>query len=182
MTEAFDFHASPGTLLEFIWRYSQACSSDRGHDPTVIIASPDLESPFRDAIRSHVRSQLGVDGPELDKAVSAHYEPGHATAIEVHPQPPPESTKPRPPILFIVSRPVSSTLYLEGRGTRGYWALDVAAGRVVFLKDTWCTWPTEALEGNILAHLNEKDVRNVPQREIHGLVPHDFESYHRTGQ
>ncbi|KAH9849504.1 hypothetical protein C2E23DRAFT_362283 [Lenzites betulinus] len=181
VTEAFDFHENPGTLLEFFWRYSQVDSCNRGHDPTTTAAAPDLETLFEEAIRAHVRLQLGVDGPELDHAVRAHYEPGHVTAVEVDPQPPNREATPEPPTLFIVSRPVVSPLYLVGRGTRGYWAFHVSTGRVMFLKDTWCTWlpDTEEVEGHILARLNESGVRNIPRQDVHGVTPHDAEMFER---
>ncbi|KAH9849496.1 hypothetical protein C2E23DRAFT_888207 [Lenzites betulinus] len=186
VTEAFDFHERPSILLEFFWRYSQAYYCDRGHDQTTVIARPQFEALFRDAIRAHVRSQLGVDGPELDKAVRAHYEPGHVTAVEVYPQPlgtgtGTMATTPEFRTLYLVSRPLVSPLYLVGRGTRGYWALQYDTGQIMFLKDTWCTWPADELEGAILARLNESDVRNIPQQVIHGLVPHDIDQYERDG-
>ncbi|KAI0823291.1 hypothetical protein BC628DRAFT_1325485 [Trametes gibbosa] len=181
ITEAFDFHEHPDMLLEFFWRYSQASSIERGHDHTTMVAKPELEMLFRDAVRAHVRSQLGVEGPELDKAVGVHYERGHATVIKVYPQPLPETTEPDAPTLFVVSRPVVSPLSLEGRGTRGYWALHVDRGDIVFLKDTWRSWPGHELEGDILTSLNECYVRHVPRQGLHGLVPHDTITYKRTG-
>lgn len=182
-TAAFDFHASPGTLLEFFWRFAQVSSSERGHDPTTMVANPQAETLFREAIRSHVRAQLDVDGPELDKAVSAYYQPGHVSVIIVHPELAPEAetyfvTSYR---TMLVSRPVVSPLHLEGRGTRGYWAVNPQTRRVMFLKDTWRVGPVEELEGDILARLNECNVRNIPRQDIHGTAAEDPDTL-RTGQ
>ena len=38
---------------------------------------------------------------------------------------------------FIVSRPMVTPLYLTGRATRGFWAVDESNDQLVFLKDTW---------------------------------------------
>lgn len=183
VTAAFDFHAHPGTLLEFFWRFSQASSGERGHDPTTMVANREAEALFREAIRSHVRAQLDVDGPALDKAVSAHYQPGHVSVIIVHPE-----LEPGAETYFVtsfrtmlVSRPVVSPLHLEGRGTRGYWAVDPRTRRVMFLKDTWRVGPVEELEGDILARLNECGIRNIPQQDVHGTAAEDLDML-RTGQ
>ncbi|KAH9849497.1 hypothetical protein C2E23DRAFT_737101 [Lenzites betulinus] len=181
VTEAFDFHENPGILLEFFWRYSQVLSAERGHDPTTTVGNREAEALFQEAIRAHVRAQLDVDGPELDKAVGTHYQPGHVTVVRVYHEPAPGSTVITTHSPLIISRPVVSPLYLEGRGTRGYWALDPQTGRVMFLKDTWRAFPADEMEGDILAHLNECNVRNIPRRDVHGMVPDDEDVFLRTG-
>ena len=78
-----------------------------------------------------------------------------------------------PPIVgrFLISRPVVSPLSLSGRGTRGFWAVDVLSRRVVFVKDTWRTGPSEGKEGDTLKHMAELGVRNIPVVVEHGDVP-----------
>ncbi|EIW59068.1 uncharacterized protein TRAVEDRAFT_46378 [Trametes versicolor FP-101664 SS1] len=182
VTEAFDVREHPELLLEFIWRFSQVSAIERGHDPTVSIATPQEETRFRDAVIAHVRSQLEVEGDELDRAVRAHYQPGHVTAVDVYFRAPmgtvvPVSFARR----FVVSRPVVSPLYLESRGTRGYWALCCDTGRVVFLKDSWREHSTTELEGDILERLNDLGVRNVPLLVAHGDVPEEDDTFQKTG-
>lgn len=82
---------------------------------------------------------------------------------------------------FVVSRPVVSPLYLESRGTRGYWALCCDTERVVFLKDSWREYSTAELEGDILEHLNDLGVRNVPLLVAHGDVPEEDDTFQKTG-
>ncbi|KAL7281487.1 hypothetical protein ACG7TL_004802 [Trametes sanguinea] len=119
VTRAFDVREDSVTFAEFFWRFSKLSDGDRGHDLTVRLASAKEESLFRETVRAHVALQLGVAGEELDKAILAHYKPGHVTAIRVDSQPPQQTGNDT----FIVSRPVASALSVDGPGTRGYWAL-----------------------------------------------------------
>ncbi|OSD07056.1 hypothetical protein PYCCODRAFT_1449760 [Trametes coccinea BRFM310] len=169
VTRAFDVREDSVTFAEFFWRFSKLSDGDRGHDLTVRLASAEEESLFRETVRAHVALQLGVAGEELDKAILAHYKPGHVTAIRVDSQPPQQTGNDT----FIVSRPVASALSVDGPGTRGYWAVSAATGRIAFLKDTWrrCSRrsPSE-VEGDVLLHLNELGVCNIPQFTAHGDV------------
>lgn len=181
VTEAFDIRQHPELLLEFIWRFSQFSHTERGFDLTVASATPQEEMRFRDAVKAHVRMQLKVEGKELDRAVRAHYQPGHVTAVHVYSRPPAGTMVVVEGRRYIVSRPVVSPLYLEGRGTRRYWALCCETGRVVFLKDTWRSDSTSEVEGDILERLNVLGIRNVPSLEMHGDAPDPAEIFHRLG-
>ncbi|KAL1950100.1 hypothetical protein VTO73DRAFT_5222 [Trametes versicolor] len=169
VSEAFDIREHPEPLCEFLWRFSQTSDSLRGHDCTVIPATLEQEVRFRDAVKDHVRSQLDIDGEALDRAVSQHYCPGRAALVKVHPH--------GKPLLntnfwvFIISRPVVTPLSLVGRGTRGYWAVNITTSRVVFLKDTWRIESNGGFEGDLLSHLNRLGVRNVPAVVTYGDVP-----------
>ncbi|RDX40171.1 hypothetical protein OH76DRAFT_1490521 [Lentinus brumalis] len=166
---SFDIRAQPDLLCEFAWRYSQAREYKRGHDRTVQPASPEEESLFSRCIRAHVRSQLQVDGAELDRAVTEHYEPNHVAAIHVLEQD--AIAKADTIHWFLVSRPVISPLTLAGKGTKGFWAVDTSTHRVVFLKDTWRSHDEE---GSVLASMIDKGVRNIPAVICHGDVPEEF--------
>ncbi|KAI9067356.1 hypothetical protein FKP32DRAFT_1563738 [Trametes sanguinea] len=168
VTRAFDIREDPMTFAEFLWRFSKLSDADRGHDLTVRIASAEEESMFRNTVRQHVALQLGLAEEELDRAMLAHYQPGHVTAIRVDSQVPKETRDDT----FIVSRPLVSPLSVDGRGTRGYWAVNAATGRIAFLKDTWRSQSrhSKELEGDVLLHLNGLGVRNVPRLMSHGDV------------
>ena len=123
VSTSFDIREEPELLCEFLWRFSQAPELGRGHDLTTEMASPEEEELFRTSITKYVRFQLDLDeGDALDRAVSEHYQSGHAAVFHVlehgcaidaeHIR------------KFIVSRPVVSPLYLTGRATRGFWAVD----------------------------------------------------------
>ncbi|RDX42642.1 hypothetical protein OH76DRAFT_1488523 [Lentinus brumalis] len=169
VTESFDLRAQPDLLCEFVWRYSQAREDQRGHDTTVQPASHEEESLFLKCIRAHIRSQLQVEGAELDRAVTEHYEPNHVAVIHVLEQN--AIAKADTIHRFLVSRPVISPMVLTGKGTKGFWAVDVSTHRVAFLKDTW---RSRGEEGFILASMIEKGVRNVPSVLCHGDVPDEF--------
>ena len=83
VTEAFDIRSSPQVLCDFLWRFSQTSDAGRGHDTTVRVASADEEALFEECIREHLRSQLALEGAELEKCVSEHYEPHHVAVFHV---------------------------------------------------------------------------------------------------
>ncbi|KAI8978318.1 hypothetical protein BD414DRAFT_445578, partial [Trametes punicea] len=166
VTRAFDIRKHPDLLGEFFWRFSKLSDADRGHDLTVRMASPSEELLFREIVREHVALQLELEGEELDKAIRAHYQPGHVTAVVIHSQ---QSGLVNDQT-FIFSRPVVSPLSLDGRCTRGYWAVNAATERIAFLKDTWRTISRTDVEGDVLQYLNELGIRNVPSLAIHGDV------------
>ncbi|KAI0671018.1 hypothetical protein C8Q78DRAFT_1033465 [Trametes maxima] len=169
-SEAFDIREHPEHLCTFIWKFTQGVNSSRGYDPTVVSASDELEEQFRTAIRKYVNMQLGLEGEDLEKALCRHYSPGHVAVVTVYPRPfTALATKVR---MFLISRPVISPLSLVGRGTRGYWAVDVTSSRVLFLKDTWRIASSGSVEGDLLEYLCQIGVRNVPSLAIHGDVPH----------
>ncbi|KAI9059513.1 hypothetical protein FKP32DRAFT_1579780 [Trametes sanguinea] len=166
VSRSFDIREHPETLAEFFWRFSHLTDVFRGHDLTVRMASAAEEALFKSAVRAHLAAQLDSTGDNLDQALSAHYCPGHVTVVSVTPH----SSTTTGKSTFIVSRPVVSPLSLDGRSTRGYWAVNSVSGRIGFLKDTWRTYSQGEVEGDILHRLNELGVRNVPVLAIHGDV------------
>ncbi|KAI0326079.1 hypothetical protein GY45DRAFT_1259676 [Cubamyces sp. BRFM 1775] len=168
VTEAFDIHDHPELFSDFFWRFSKLSDARRGHDLTIRMASEEEESLFRNTVKEYVKAQLDVQGDELDKALSFHYQPNHVTAVQVNPQQPSEPDEHAQ--LFLVSRPVVTPLSLSGRCTRGYWCVNAATGHIGFLKDTWRTIFRKDTEGDILRRLNNLEVRNVPSLAAHGDV------------
>ncbi|KAI9062469.1 hypothetical protein FKP32DRAFT_1677406 [Trametes sanguinea] len=167
ISAAFDIHEHSDLFAEFFWRFSQLSESERGHDLTVQMSTKTEESLFRDTVRAYVALQLEVSGEELEKALLAHYQPGHVTKVAVHSVVGAEGRETRD---LLVSRPVVSPLSLDGRCTRGFWAVDVKTSKVVFLKDTWRTPSQIETEGDVIGRLNELGVRNVPMVVCHGDV------------
>ncbi|KAI0632324.1 hypothetical protein C8Q77DRAFT_1060473 [Trametes polyzona] len=177
VTQAFDIRENPETLLEFFWRFSQVTYLERGHDSSVSVASPAEEALFRDVVEPYVRCQLQVEGEGLEKALRAHYSPGQVAVMQVHSA---KSSTSEGVRRIIVSRPVVSPLYLEGRATRGFWAVCSTAKTICFLKDTWRSRSMQELEGNVLSHLNELGIHNIPLFDAHGDVQDDAKLLQNT--
>ncbi|KAH9889874.1 hypothetical protein C8Q73DRAFT_652721 [Cubamyces lactineus] len=168
VSRSFDIRKRPDLLCDFLARFACASNSQRGHDESVEMATSEEETLFLETITKHVQAQLGVEGDALAKAVSEHYEPGHVMAMHVH-----AVDKENPQCVggserYLVSRPVTVPLYVSGRCTRGYWAVQVGTGRVTFMKDTW-RLPGDQ-EGAIIDELNAAGVRNIPTVVAHGDV------------
>ncbi|KAJ3002982.1 hypothetical protein NUW54_g5551 [Trametes sanguinea] len=168
VSESFDIHQHPDVITEFFWRFAHLSDAKPGHDLTYTMASPHEEALFRDTVRAYVALQLDVSDEELDNALKTHYQPGHVTKVPVHSPAAAGSGLKRYDLL--VSRPIVSPLSLDGRCTRGFWAVDVETGKVVFLKDTWRIASHSETEGDILRRLNELGVRNVPILAFQGDV------------
>ncbi|TFK87463.1 hypothetical protein K466DRAFT_662999 [Polyporus arcularius HHB13444] len=175
VSERFDIRTQPELLCDFLWRFSQTSNAGRGHDVTVQVASPAEEATFHELIQLQVGFQLNLEGADLAQAVQQHYVPGKVLAVHVLTQDASEET-PRA-LRYIVSRPVVSSLSLAGRGTRGFWAVDISSRRVLFLKDTWRYRSTDGLEGEILQRLRAAGVRNIPVVVAHSDVPRGLPPY-----
>ncbi len=178
VSERFDIRKQPELLCDFLWRFSQTSNAGRGHDMTVQVASPAEEATFHELIQLQVGLQLNLEGADLAQAVLQHYVPGKVLAVHVLTQDVSEET-PRA-LRYIVSRPVVSSLSLAGRGTRGFWAVDISSRRVLFLKDTWRYRSTDGLEGEILQRLRAAGVRNIPVVVAHSDVPRGLPPYDRA--
>ncbi|KAI0330526.1 hypothetical protein GY45DRAFT_1302931 [Cubamyces sp. BRFM 1775] len=168
VSRSFDIRERPDLLCDFLARFAYASPTKRGHDETVEMATPEEETLFRDTVTQHVQEQLGVEGDALAQAIVEHYEPGHVMVMHVHTVDLQNPDRAGGTERFLVSRPVTVPLYVSGRCTRGYWAVQLGTGRVVFMKDTW-RLPGDQ-EGTVISGLNAAGVRNVPTVIAHGDV------------
>ena len=176
VTERFDIRTRPDLLCDFLRRFSKTSNIGRGHDATVGAATREEEATFQDIITHQVKAQLGVEGAELEKAVAEHYLPGRVIAMHVLQQG--AVAGPKTVRRYLVSCPVISPLFLDGRGTRGFWAVDSSTHQVAFLKDTW-RFTGYPLEGDALEDMNAKGVRSIPSLLCHGDVPDVLPVDHR---
>ncbi|KAH9943169.1 uncharacterized protein BXZ73DRAFT_40721 [Epithele typhae] len=169
VTQSLDISTAAEGFCTFLWHFSHASPARRGFDTSVGWASQEAETVFRTAITDHVAAQLQVEGEDLVKAVSEHYEPGNVKILTVL-----GYRLPSLPVNihnYIVSRPVITPTHLRTRGTRGYWAIDVDTLDVVFVKDTWWFHGNDGPEGNLIERLNRAGVDFVPSFVWHGVVP-----------
>ncbi|KAH9946414.1 uncharacterized protein BXZ73DRAFT_37757 [Epithele typhae] len=167
VSEAFDVADDAAGLCNFLLRFSSASDAGRGHDTSVAQATSTDETLFANAIREYVRSQI-TDSEDLEQAVQQRYSPRHVYATHILRRLSPlceENTRKR-----LFSRPAANSSSVTGRGTRGYWALDVSSGKIVFLKDTWRDSLLAEVEGDILQQLHEAGVSFVPSFVWHGDV------------
>lgn len=167
-TESFDIRQQPDLLCEFLWRFSQTSNAGRGHDPTVQLASAEEEALFQRVVTEAVRVQLEGTDMSVDHAVREHYAPGRVYGMDILRLGSSGSTEKTR--RYLVSRPVISPLSFVGRGTRGYWAVDVDACSIAFLKDTWRFSSVDELEANTLQRLQTLKVRHVPRVAWYGDV------------
>lgn len=151
VSEGFDYTTVDGSeiLAQFLWRYTHSAPFERGWDPTIVVSS----KADHEAFGSH---------PSLKD----WYEEDYVVTVLVWDKVDEKYKS------FLVSRPVVSPLSMAGRATRGYWALDKATNKIVFIKDTWRshTIGTEP-EGDTLKKLHKNGVRNIPEFYCHGDVP-----------
>jgi hypothetical protein len=164
VTEAFDYKANPGILIEFVWRFIRATQAQQGFDLTAapVDSEKDRDS-FLTAIRSHVQLQLALDPmtdkEELDREVDKHYYLAVINRLRVGNHE------------VWVSRPLWLSHAIVGRCTAGYWAVRCDTKAVVFVKDVWRTNVKDVeLEGDILKDLHEKGVGHITDVLCHGDV------------
>ncbi|KAF9482675.1 hypothetical protein BDN70DRAFT_892316 [Pholiota conissans] len=124
---------------------------------------------FEQAIKAHVRIQLGDNLSDFDKEYARYYLPNKVVRVSLRTdttdiesggsiksgnatQDRMEDESDSEKLDFLISRPVVSPSNLVCNGTRGYWAVDIKTGYVQFLKDVWIAGNTDEdqFEGNIL--------------------------------
>jgi hypothetical protein len=167
VTEAFDYKANPGILIEFVWRFIRATQAQQGFDLTAAsVDSEEDRDSFLTAIRSHVQLQLALDPmtdkEELNREVDKHCFQGAVARLTIGNYD------------IWVSRPLWLSRAIVGRCTAGYWGVRCDTKAVVFVKDVWHTNVKNVEpEGNILKDLQEKGVGHIPTVLCHGDVLND---------
>ncbi|KAI0669506.1 hypothetical protein C8Q78DRAFT_1094286 [Trametes maxima] len=145
-SRAFNYVKDPITLATFFYRFSKMSREDRGHDPTVSLASEGEEALFRELPRTYPSTAAGLDNPVpismLEHAVTRGW-PIYAMNIYAQWTDAKSTSKSlRDDLPFVshrclVGRPDYMSRSLTGRGTRGFVAYDLTETRVVYVKDSW---------------------------------------------
>ncbi|KAF9474265.1 hypothetical protein BDN70DRAFT_997160 [Pholiota conissans] len=183
VTEAFEYRQRPEILCSFLWNFGCMTLDQRGTDTTVQLATPEEETIFIDAVKAHIRSQLGSAFTEMDTELRTHYVQGGVRKVPVRRSMRSIIRKPKgkcgrnkkagqeviefdrdaEEVEFLICCPVSASTDLACRGTSGYWAVHAQERTVHFLKDVWRTQTKgQEIEGRILEKLAAQGVRNVP--------------------
>ncbi|KAH9931680.1 uncharacterized protein BXZ73DRAFT_101592 [Epithele typhae] len=173
VTESFDICQTPN-FANFLLHFHCLSAMERGFDTTLERPAGAEEALFLQVVTAHVKAQLQLEDEDLRKAISEHYEPGNAVVLPVlgHQLPVDERNVRR----YVVSRPVTHPISLCGKGTRGYWAVDIGTHDIVFIKDTWpYIRDTFDVEGELLRRINRAGVRSAPSLIWHGIVPYTLD-------
>ena len=137
VSEEFDYVTHPEIIGMFLFRLSRMDHAERGHDPTVTLASEDEVATFRELhTRFHVDSATarGLRGavaegwPIVKIAVDA---PFSSDGSPVRRGTTPTQRQ------FLVGKPTSQSRSLVGKGAKGFVAYDLTTDAVVFIKDSW---------------------------------------------
>ncbi|KAF8174240.1 hypothetical protein BJ912DRAFT_62040 [Pholiota molesta] len=83
VSASFNYRTDPEPLWDFLWRLGNMDHEQRGGDISVTKASADEEAIFAEAIKSHIKAQLGTNYEKFDDEFNRHYEPGTVTKIPV---------------------------------------------------------------------------------------------------
>ena len=179
VSEAVDYKADPTPLTAFLWAFASASDSGRGWDGSAQPShDPQDEDIFRSKVTGHVMRQLGLEwnDPGLVNKVKEHYQEHVIMKLLV-----PSVELEGEPLQVLVSRPCFTSCSPIGRSTRGYRGVVVMGAvedlEVVFVKDVWRSNVEGEREGDILHHLHENGVRNIPPLIVHGDVEDSGESH-----
>ncbi|KAL1950098.1 hypothetical protein VTO73DRAFT_5220 [Trametes versicolor] len=166
VSKGFDIHKNPEHLCRFLWCFSHVSDSERGYDLTVEPATAEDANLFESLIKEHIKRQLPLaSSDDLEKALKEHYSVSCVTSVSVR-----RKSDEGLSYQYLVSRPIVAPISQAGRATRTYWAVDRAARKVVFLKDTW-RQTSDKTEGSIMKDLQSRHVPNIPPVEYEGDVP-----------
>ena len=160
VTERVNWRDNPSHLAMFLWRFSHSSDSARGHDTTVSIPTLGEIERAKIALNQHaLRVVVAQGGTEKDILTAPYSSDDTFRKFSVV-----DDGKDRIERFFVASSPQWYSHSPTGRGTKGYLAYDVAAGKVVYLKDSW-RYVAEGYkkEGDTYRLLNDNNVQWVPQ-------------------
>ncbi|GJE92081.1 hypothetical protein PsYK624_082340 [Phanerochaete sordida] len=165
-TRRFDYVQNPDLLADFLWRFSHMDDTARGFDPSAVLATPQQEKLFTNAVRSLLR--------KFEHAAREQENPRILTSAKDTLDP--SGTYPAYKILVVDNATGDATELivrryfmgenepLFGRGTRVYLAYDLKAQRLVTLKDVWrSNHDLARAEYEILRDMHANDVPFIPK-------------------
>ncbi|KAH9889452.1 hypothetical protein C8Q73DRAFT_159471 [Cubamyces lactineus] len=161
----FDYKKNPAKLGRIFWRLSHASPEARGHDPSAVRILRD--TPEYDSMVAWKTKSLPVNDHARELFVNTLDENYPWYKLTVHCE---DGTK-----YFLVAKPTFVAPGVVGRGTHGYVAHNVSDPErpFAYLKDCWRVMHASGRskqEGEILAYLNSKRVKNIPSLLCHGDV------------
>ncbi|KAI0645047.1 hypothetical protein C8Q79DRAFT_927309 [Trametes meyenii] len=145
-SRAFNYVEDPTTLATFLYRFTKMSPEDRGHDPTVSLASKREHILFRKIPKTYPSSAAARENPvpfSMLKRAGANGWPVYAMNIYAQWTDTGSTLRSLPDDLpfishrCLVGRPHYMSGYLTGKGTRGFVAYDLTEKKVVYIKDSW---------------------------------------------
>ena len=159
----FDYHQHPALLAEFLWRFGQLSRTQRGYDPTAILATIAERDLLRTTIMAHVADPSKRHISKMQDTLDPTF-PCHKIACVASDGSTCELITQRPISSYTVTSPI-------GRSTRGYFALDTGSGELVFMKDYWRPLDSaRPLESAVYATLQDAHVPHLPVVRLAGDV------------
>ncbi|TFY69116.1 hypothetical protein EVG20_g3296 [Dentipellis fragilis] len=142
VSERFDMTKDGNALVEFLWRFNHLSYAQRGHDPSVTVASSAEKAlAEKHAMMGDIHKVLVVN--DVDKAKR----------------------------YFLISAPTEYKLVVTGRASFGDIALDMETETQVWLKDSWRIDLDEMeKECDIYRKLRANNVRNIAELVCGGDV------------
>ena len=158
-TEAFKWKTQPDTLCEFFWRLNFLSPVERGYDTTVTRVMGDDDEAKAALLK--LRTYKGwKDGEKLKISNLYRFVVRDDCSTDGQLR------------SYITPGAVWDTNALFGRCTFGYIAYDVAASKLVYLKDFWRTDLARIQkEGDVYRKLHEAEVPHIPTLGPAGDVP-----------
>ena len=176
VTERFDWRQDPKTLATFLWHFSQLSDSQRGYDTSM--SKPTLEEIERtkEKLDERAKALARAKGEDEDFARERYSTNDSFRKLCVVDDDPDVEDDQRTQY-FVASAPQWQSKELVGRGTRGYEALDLQTGELVYVKDIW-RYETAGLEkeGDTYRLLRKNKVSRIPRLVCAGDVKNQTSS------
>ncbi|KAI0324566.1 hypothetical protein GY45DRAFT_1375457 [Cubamyces sp. BRFM 1775] len=180
VTRAVDYVANPHILCEVLWRMSLQSEEQLGVDPSATRLFPeDDDYKLMDILAGQSKTDLAAEERKLKPSELRPNPPTFAYVRELFQASiDPKWTRYRVEVpdgdttrTFLIGGPSFYARGMAGRGTKGFVAWDRQTGRFMWLKDAWrLDYERMDREGDILKHLNDCNVANVPTLCCHGDI------------
>ncbi|KAJ8473117.1 hypothetical protein ONZ51_g8074 [Trametes cubensis] len=144
-SEQFDYLQNPQPLWRFLYLFAKMSASQRGHDPSALLASEDETELFRglwstypgigknQVLRQHLRNAASSGW----RIYALHIQSKWSSPDEALDTT--RTTKKSTVHRLLVGKPAVMTASLKGRGGKGFVAYDLEDKVVVWVKDAWRT-------------------------------------------
>ena len=181
VTKRFNWRDDPKPLARFLWLFNHLSDAERGYDTSISKPTPQEIKLTKKKLdeRKKTLAKAKGDNPRLAQTRYSTDDSFRKFCV-VDDDPDLKKGKSRERF-FVASVPQWQSGSPVGRGTRGYEALDLETGELVYLKDTW-RYEADRMkkEGDTYRKLAANGVSHIPRLACAGDVggqrtrTHDF--------